>query len=141
MSVGGKVVQYCRDIENKRMWVNTLDSGEYCGVHVPEGTKIHLNDILWWQNGRCFWSREGRFTDVEVDKLSSSGVKHPLGPEYEVRRDFYPTFKYEKSKNEILRTSIEVIRAALEQEDRHIVSVISDAIERIPQSVLPRVGK
>lgn len=104
MSVGGKVVQtYLR--EDGKLWVNTIDAKDYCAIFVDGEHDIQVGtDTLWWQMGTAYWSRRDKdgvvFQDEQIKKQGGSGVSHPLGPEYEVRYDFYPAFKKAKQERD-----------------------------------------
>lgn len=96
--VGGKVVQVYQF--DDKQWVNVTDDGEYCAVIVSRYHAIRLGDKLWWQGNICYWtSKSGAVVEEKVDKLSASGVPHPMGSEYEIKHDFYPAFKRLQDEN------------------------------------------
>lgn len=103
--VGGKVIEIldCGD----RLWVNCRDTHCYrrygcqgadckhdeCAVYVERNDlsiNMSVGDTIWWQGGKVMWTpasfarefagkmqRGGVHYDIQLKKLSCSGVRHP----------------------------------------------------------------
>ncbi len=111
MSVGGKVVQVYN--RGDKLWINTVDSKDYCSVMVESEHDIQIGtDTIWWQSGDCYWTRrdaEGNivFQDKKIKKMSGSGADHPLGKEYELKYDFQDLYKQKKEQFNMLKQRYE----------------------------------
>jgi len=77
MSVGGLVIEVVK-ISEEKVWINTDDKGDKCAVYVnPKGNEIKPGDYLWW-HGDCYWTPKDKSQiEVELPKLSYSGVSRP----------------------------------------------------------------
>ncbi|WVM00916.1 hypothetical protein [Salinibacter phage 5_12] len=80
-SVGGIVTETI-EVEEGRLWVNTVEPGtqEEVAIYVdPDGEEIRVGDSLWWHQD-AFWtprSEKDDRQDVTLEKLSNSGVNRP----------------------------------------------------------------
>jgi len=135
MSVGGNVVQLYYDEITQKVWVNTYDSGEYCSVllgPVAFTRNIKIGDKLWWQGGIAYWSRkapegdttEWSFTDEKLPKIGGSGVRHPLGAEYELKHDYSVTFKIYKQALKDIKDVLDGAILGNDEKIKQITAVI-----------------
>lgn len=79
MSVGGKVIDH--KIFNETVYINTSDDSE-CAIYVERDKNselVKVNDIVWWQGNKAYWTTEDRKTKVEVvlNRRGFSGAPYP----------------------------------------------------------------
>lgn len=72
--IGGKVVGISRADEGLRLIVagDASESFQRMCVRTRERAWVDLGDSIWWQGGRVYWSRKGRFSDVPLTKVGNS---------------------------------------------------------------------
>lgn len=92
MSVGGIVTKIeLLDAKTQRIGTNERQYPRDAPTCVRIGAEhdVHIGDMLWWQGRSCYWSRDGEFCDVKIDRL---GYSHS-DPNPEIRP--YPIRKQE----------------------------------------------
>ncbi|MBL4869807.1 MAG: hypothetical protein JKX72_02510 [Robiginitomaculum sp.] len=80
MSVGGEVTEVI--VQDGRVYIDTDDSGDKCAIFVEKdknSVQVKLNDVVWWQGYRAFWTTADRKTVVErtLFRRGTSGVSRP----------------------------------------------------------------
>jgi len=79
MSVGGKVID--QKIFDDKVYINTSDGSE-CAIYVERdknSERVRVDDIVWWQGNRAFWTTKDRKSQVEIvlKRRGFSGVPYP----------------------------------------------------------------
>ena len=81
MSVGGKVIDVI--ILKNKVYIDTIDHKDKCAIYVERdinSEKVSVNDIVWWQGKKAYWTTSDRKTHIEVtlNRIGYSGVDKPL---------------------------------------------------------------